>query len=318
MSASPPPSEGPRLDAVDAARGAALAGMFVFHFVWDLGFFGYVSPGLPYSPGFMAFGHVIAASFLLLVGVSLALAARKGFHPPRFWKRIGIVAAAAALVSAATYAAFPDRFVFFGILHCILAGSLLGGALLRAPLWLVAAAAAAILAAPFFIAHPVFDAPALWWVGLGLTEPPTNDWRPFFPWACFVLAGLAAARAAIMRDRIDLAAAWRGPRMLVLAGRHSLLIYLVHQPVFLALIWASTLVTGSPEEANYRRACKTQCARPGNEANFCARACACVATRLKQEGLWRPVLSNSLSPAQNETFTGIGRICAIEAAGAGG
>ena len=34
----------------------------------------------------------------LLVGVSLALAARKGFHPPRFWKRIGIVAAVLGVI----------------------------------------------------------------------------------------------------------------------------------------------------------------------------------------------------------------------------
>ena len=126
------------------------------------------------------------------------------------------------------------------------------------------------------------------------------------------LAAETAADAAIVdvRDRIDLAAAWRGPRMLVLAGRHSLLIYLVHQPVFLALIWASTLVTGSPEEANFRRACETQCARPGNEANFCARACACVTTRLRAEGLWRDVLRNTLSDAQNEKFVAASRQCA--------
>ncbi|HEY8578676.1 MAG TPA: heparan-alpha-glucosaminide N-acetyltransferase domain-containing protein, partial [Beijerinckiaceae bacterium] len=67
-----------RVPLVDAARGAALVGMAIYHFVWDLGFFGLIPRDWPYDPRFVLFGHAVAASFLALVGVSLALAARDG------------------------------------------------------------------------------------------------------------------------------------------------------------------------------------------------------------------------------------------------
>ena len=62
-----------RLPFVDAARGVALWAMFVFHLVWDLAQFGWIDRDAIFAPEFRWFGHAIAASFLLLVGVSLVL-----------------------------------------------------------------------------------------------------------------------------------------------------------------------------------------------------------------------------------------------------
>ena len=140
-----------RLEAIDALRGLALLGMFAFHLIWDLGYFQLAPPDLPYEPGVMGFGHGVAASFLFLVGASLALASRHGVNRGAVWRRLLVISAAAAGVSAATYWLFPDSFIFFGILHCIALSSLLAWPLLRAPLWLVAAIALAALAAPLLI-----------------------------------------------------------------------------------------------------------------------------------------------------------------------
>ncbi len=314
LPAAAPPS---RVEAVDALRGVALIGMFVFHLTWDLGYFGFIPADFPYSPGFMSFGHCVAATFLGLAGASLALAARGGLRWKPFWKRFAMIVAAAAAITAATLWLFPDSFIFFGILHCIAAASLLALAFLRAPPWLVAAAAAAILAAPLAISSPWFDAPWLLWTGLGQIEPRTNDLRTFFPWAGFTLAGLALMRAALARGLPDRLASWRAgggfARTLVLGGRHSLAVYLVHQPVFLALVYGATLVA-PPEEANYVRACEAPCVASGAGGEFCARACGCVVTRTKQENLWRKVLGNTLSPEETARFEGLSRQCARETA----
>ena len=72
-----------RIDAVDCARGVALIGMAAYHLSWDLADFRLASPMLPFTPPMRLLSHVVASAFLLLVGVSLALAHRKGLNLPR-------------------------------------------------------------------------------------------------------------------------------------------------------------------------------------------------------------------------------------------
>ena len=61
---------------------------------------------------------------------------------PAFWRRFALIVAAAALVTAGTYVAFPTSYVFFGILHCIAVASLIAVPFLFAP-WPVALAGGA-------------------------------------------------------------------------------------------------------------------------------------------------------------------------------
>ena len=89
-----------RVDAVDCARGLALIGMAVYHLSWDLADFRLASPLLPFTPPMRLLSHSVASVFLALVGVSLALAHRNGLNLRAFWRRLAIIGAAAALVTA--------------------------------------------------------------------------------------------------------------------------------------------------------------------------------------------------------------------------
>ena len=231
-----------RILAVDIARSVALAGMILFHGVTDLELFGHLPPGTSTSGGWAVFARVVAGSFLFLVGVSLVLAHRDGIRWPAVAGRIARIAAAAALITAVTWAAMPERFVFFGILHSIALASLLGLAFLRLP-WIVALAAAlAVAVLPQVLRSPLFDPPALVWTGLAVRVPVSMDFVPVFPWFGATLAGIAAAglagRAGLW-DRLRHGAANRSAtaRLLSWPGRHSLAIYLLHQPVLIAAIW---------------------------------------------------------------------------------
>ena len=124
-----------RVDAVDCARGLALIGMGVYHLSWDLADFRLISPLLPFTPPMRLLSHGVASVFLALVGVSLALAHRNGLNIPAFWRRLAIVAGAAALVTAASLVFAPGEGIFFGILHCIAVASLLAAPLVAAPAW---------------------------------------------------------------------------------------------------------------------------------------------------------------------------------------
>ena len=217
--------------------------MIAFHFVVDLELFGHVAPGTTGLPGWAWFARAVAGSFLFIAGVSLWLGHAGGIRWRPFLRRLAVLAAAAAGVTLVTRLAMPERFVFFGILHAIAAASLIGLLFLRLPAPVTLTAAAAALAAPTLLRGPPFDAPALLWLGLSSWRPPSMDFVPLFPWLAPCLAGIAAARLAA-RSGLWARLEPPGPegpvtRALAAPGRVSLWVYLGHQPVLLAAIWAS-------------------------------------------------------------------------------
>jgi uncharacterized membrane protein len=306
----------PRYAAIDAARGLALVAMFVFHIIWDLAYFGLVAETLPQESAFRWFGHSIAAAFVGLSGFGLALSARHGLDMAHALRRIGLVAAAAALVSAATYAIFPEAFIFFGILHLIALASLCALPLLGAPSWLVGTLAAMALAAPLLISAPTFDAPIWWWLGLGTSEPRSNDWRPFLPWFGIMLTGLLAGRALLAQGLPGALLQWQpqnsSARALVFGGRHSLLVYLIHQPIFIALIFVISSFAGRavvPGAEGFISSCISQCQATGGDRGICTRACGCIVDEAQAQNLWRAIASNRIAPDENEKFGAITRAC---------
>lgn len=231
-----------RLIPLDLARTLAIVCMVVFHFTFDLALFGHIPPETMGQPFWYYFARMIAGSFLFLSGVSLWLAHGQGIRWPAFWTRFGRIAAGAALVSLASIWFVPGGTILFGILHAIAAASLLGLVALRLP-WLVTLALAALIfAAAWGPRFPAFDPIWLVWTGLAETRPMMGDYVPLIPWAAPALAGIAAAKAL----RLD---TWRGTaptrltRALSFPGRHSLIIYLVHQPILIGLFTAHAWAT---------------------------------------------------------------------------
>jgi uncharacterized membrane protein len=234
-----------RIVALDLARAGALVAMAVFHFVFDLEMFGFVAPGTVMQPGWRWLAYLTAGSFLFLVGVGLWLGHGRGIRWRGYWRRLGMIVAAALVITAATRVAMPDAFIFFGILHSIAVASLLGLAFLRVPVVILIALGVAVIWLPQVARFAVFDAPWFWWTGLQAVGVRSVDYVPVFPWFGPVLFGIAAAKMMEGAGLWARLAAWRaGPvaRALAVPGRHSLLVYLVHQPVLISLVWLATLV----------------------------------------------------------------------------
>jgi uncharacterized membrane protein len=289
--------DAPRVEAIDVARGLALVAMAIYHFTWDLGFYRFIDLQAGVDPGWRLFAKLIAGSFLFLVGVSLVLSTRNGFRPGPYLRRLGFVGGAALGVTAVTAFATPSSFIFFGILHCIALSSVLALPMLRAPLWWLALIAALVTVAPSVIAGPAFDGPLLWWLGLAPEPPLTNDYVPILPWFAPVLVGIILARLAVAQGLDVLLARWTpgpGLRWLAVAGRHSLLVYLVHQPLFFGILGTAVwlgLHPGTPAAENtpaaFVEACTTTCVRAGSDEGFCRTTCACVSRRLGNEATGR-------------------------------
>ncbi len=228
-----------RFLALDIARTAALLGMIAFHTVFDLQMFGLAPYGTTATPFFYWHARSVAGAFLFLSGVSLWLAHGRAIRWPAFWHRWGKLAAAALLVTVATRAALPQYYVFFGILHCLAVCSLLGLATLRLPVLVIASLGIAIMTASYHLPSPLFDAPALRFLGLSTVPALTVDFEPLFPWFGPFLLGIACAKLASalsLWPRFHIA---KTPLVQKLAwpGQHSLAVYLIHQPVLMGLIW---------------------------------------------------------------------------------
>ncbi len=314
------PAKRARIAAIDAARGIALGGMVVYHLIWDFAHFGLVAPTLPFAPATRALSHVVASAFLALVGVSLALAHPHGLRRDAFVKRLALIVGAAALVTAASYAIDSEEPILFGILHCIAVASLIGALFVAAPPGAALAVGAAAIAAPFVYSSAAFDPPALVWLGLGTLSPYTLDWRPLLPWAGVVLVGLGLAQAAAPRLAAWRWTAWRPERLTgratAFAGRHSLVIYLVHQPILFGLLWSVVTATGLEERharEAYLAACPSACVAHGGAAAICAKACACVADRAEAAGLPLSAARVDASGELQQRLRDVVETCSVEA-----
>lgn len=306
-----------RIEPIDLARGAALLAMAIYHFTWDLEFFGYVDPGLTAHGGWKLFARSIASSFLFLVGVSLVLAHGKAIRWNGFLRRLAMVAAAALAISVVTYFAVPGGFIFFGILHQIALASLLGLAFLRLPATLTLVVAAAVIAAPQFLRFAFFDHAFWWWLGLGSVDPRSNDYVPLFPWFGAVLAGIGAAKLAQSAGLFARLATVRpGPwsRPFQFAGRHSLAFYLIHQPVLISCVWAFSQIAPAQtqsREAMFLTSCERQCTEM-RDSEFCTRYCVCMLDALERDGLVEPVFSGDKSDGLQAQLERHAAICTAD------
>ena len=314
------PAKLSRIAAIDVARGASLVGMGVYHLTWDLAYFGFVSASLPFTPAMRLLSHGVASAFLALVGVSLALAHPHGLRWRAFARRFATIAGAALLVTLATFLLDRDEPILFGILHCIAIASLIAAPFVGAPAWAALAAGALALAAPLALTSESFNSPALIWLGLGTVAPASLDWRPLLPWAGVVLVGLALTRACLSRLARWSWTRWRPAaipsRALGFAGRHSLALYLVHQPILFAALFALAAATGPTarrDRDSYLASCRPACVEAGGEAVPCAKACACIADRAQAAGVSLGVALGQGGGDERRRLKSIVEACSAEA-----
>ena len=232
-----------RIHAIDLARTFALMAMAMYHFTFDLMLFGHLPPGFVFQGPWPLIARAIASSFLFLAGVSLWLAHCHGIRWNSFLRRFAMVAGAAALVTGATYFTMGAQFIRWGILHAIAAGSLIGLVFLRAPVMLTVTVAVAAFVAPHLGRFDVFNAPHWVWLGLSTEIPPMSDYEPLLPWLCPLLLGIATAKLMTRAGAWDRLGQWQlngAAKALLWPGKHSLAIYLIHQPVLFGAVYLFT------------------------------------------------------------------------------
>jgi uncharacterized membrane protein len=243
------------------ARTVGIGLMVVYHVGYDIHFLAPQVALNPFDGGWRALQVMCASTFLAVVGISFWIADQRarsrGLRGPALWRRHarrgGEVLAAALLVSLATLVAMgTDDVVRFGILHLIATAMLIVLPLtVRLGAWNAVLGAVAIVVGQM-VQETGTDVTELLVIGFDPGDPG-RDWYPLLPWIGPALVGVAigtvlypGGERAPWLSRLS-----RPPRYAHLAGapgRHSLPIYLVHQPVLIVLIAGVLTLTGTAVE----------------------------------------------------------------------
>ena len=218
---------------IDVIRGISILAMVTFHFAFDLMYFGFAKSDLIYQPDWRLFERMIAFSFLFIAGLSLSITHRSWINWKSFFRRYGVTAICAVLISIVTYILFNNDMIRFGILHAISVSGLVGLLLLKLNSLSLFFLAVLLFLLNLFIPQPL-EGDYFWQWLIYTTETPNSlDYRPIIPWITPFILGMASYQLFKKWDLLETNNTTNHHELSILCwlGRNSLVIYLVHQPI---------------------------------------------------------------------------------------
>jgi uncharacterized membrane protein len=234
---------------IDALRGIAVIAMILYHFSYDLAYFGLFDVVFFRSGIGLNAARLIGGSFIFLAGLSLTLSYSRALARalgrslfPKYLARGLRIFSYGLAITFLTWIFLPNEIIVFGILHLIGVSIILAYPLLKyryVNLFL----GLFIIAVGVYMRIEALSSESPWLLPFGVV--PENlvmpDYRPLLPWFGVVLLGVFAGNVVYGGGKRPALFAQKAPaaaRPLLPLGRNSLFIYLIHQPILLALLAA--------------------------------------------------------------------------------
>ncbi|NMA02069.1 MAG: DUF1624 domain-containing protein [Clostridia bacterium] len=217
-----------RINELDFLRGLAIILMIYFHLIYDLREF-YDYPFV-YSEGINYYvGKCSALLFITLTGISCS------FSRSNIKRGLRILLYA-FLITFVTYWLFPESYINFGILHFLGVSILLHMYFKKIqPLALFLLGTLTIIVGIIFAKIQVTTG-FLFPLGLLTSVYSSLDYYPLFPYFGFFLYGIAFKKVLYPYNQSLIAYPLKN-NFISKLGRHSLFIYLVHQPLLLGILY---------------------------------------------------------------------------------
>lgn len=242
---------------IDCLRGFAVILMLIYHFLYDLDFFGLIDVQLG-SGLFLFIGRGAASLFILVSGIALSISHSRGLIQDskhnskykkesfsKYLKRGYKLFLMGFLLTIITWFFFPEQYIVFGILHFF--------------------GVAAVLVYPFlnyrkenlifgllfgliglYLKQKTFGFSGLLWLGFMPENFRTLDYFPIFPWFGVLLIGVFLGNTIYEGGKRQFKIPYTGQnsffRALSWTGKYSLPIYFIHQPIFLSLLFLAGLI----------------------------------------------------------------------------
>ena len=236
-----------RLHFLDALRGLTLISMIGFHGMWNLVYlFGVEAPWYRGTPGYI-WQQSICWTFILLSGFCWSFSRNH-------LKRGLLVFGGGALVSLVTCLLMPENRILFGVLTCIGSCMILMIPLEKLLKKLPSGLGLAGSFGMFFLLRNCYsgtlgferlvicDLPASFYRNhltayLGFPQPGffSTDYFSLIPWMFLFVTGFFLQRVLAERKLNEKLFARGEVPVLNWIGRHSLIVYLLHQPILYGL-----------------------------------------------------------------------------------
>lgn len=216
-----------RIWELDALRGISILGMVGIHLLYDL--------NISFSLSLKLLQDWGGCIFLLLSGICATL----GSRPVKRGLLVLGCGMVCTFVTGGMYAlklADEGLIIWFGVLHCLGVCMLLWPLFRKLPGPLLAVLAVIFIALGFYVQALLLPLP--WLVPLGLRYEGfvSPDYFPLLPNLGFFLLGALAGKKLYPKKQ-SLFSNASPPRFFCFCGRHSLAIYLLHQPILYGVLW---------------------------------------------------------------------------------
>ena len=216
-----------RIWEIDFFRGIALAIMVYWHILFDMKeFYGY---NVNYESVFnQVLGKISVILFILISGISCSFSRS---NTKRGLRILGMALA----ITLVSYLYNPGYCIKFGILHFLGTSILIYPVFRRINKYALPAIGAAIIILGYFFAR--INPPHNYFFIFGITNSKFSsaDYYPIAPWFGVFLYGVALGKIIYAQKRSIINFPVK-ENILNIIGRHTLPIYILHQPVILAVL----------------------------------------------------------------------------------
>ena len=223
-----------RIYELDALRGLGILLVVFFHTAWDI--------CSEYNLEIIN-APLITALVYLFAGMLIFISGASSYLGKNTLKRGVVVLLCALGVTAVTYVLFPKNYIGFGILHLLGVSMLLSWVIKKchALNWTVLILAVAAFAFGLFVGKIHVETNLLFWIGLTAKNYSALDFYPLLPWLGVFLFGYLFSSKFYKEYKSPFSKVWYRNDILSFSGRHSLVIYMVHQPIVYLLIYYTPL-----------------------------------------------------------------------------
>jgi len=230
---------------IDFFRGFFIILMILFHILYDLNHFNILKINFD-SIFFQSYIYINATPFLLLVGISLTISynrAKKTLVDKQLFTKFlfrGLkIFCYGLIITFITWLYLDEGFIIFGILHCIGLSIILAYPFLKIQKF-IPLTGISLTAIGFILKTMTFDFYWFLWLGFIPTTFFTVDYFPLLPWFGVVLIGIFIGNTFYKENKrtfnLKDMSIFMPVKFICFIGRHSLVIYLIHQPIVIGLI----------------------------------------------------------------------------------